>query len=93
IANPKHRELEIEPVQSSDLDKYLVTFEQLLEKYKGILFEKVGKAKNLLFGEFIRGMEPLEAARYFIAMLYLAMHDRVDLEQTEDDIRMLLRTE
>ncbi|MFQ5920765.1 MAG: chromosome segregation protein ScpA [Nitrososphaerales archaeon] len=93
IANPKHKELEIQPVESSELDKYLVTFEQLLEKYKGILFEKVNRAKNLPFGKFIRGMEPLEAVRYFVAMLYLAMYDKVDIEQAEDDIRIILRKE
>ncbi len=90
IANPRHKELEIEPVESSELDKYLVRFEELLEKYKSALFDKVSKAKALFFGRFVKGMEPVEVARYFIAMLYLAMNDKIDVEQTEDDIRLVL---
>ncbi|MFQ5921051.1 MAG: chromosome segregation protein ScpA [Nitrososphaerales archaeon] len=90
IANPRHKELEIEPVESSELDKYLMRFEELLEKYKNTLFERVSRAKTLLLGKFVRGMEPVEAARYFIAMLYLAMHGRVNLEQTEDDIKIIV---
>jgi len=91
IANPKHKELEIEPIESSELDKYLVTFEQLLEKYKDMLFEKVKKFKTIMFGRFIKGMEPIEVARYFVAMLYLAMYSKVDVEQVEDDIKIVLK--
>ena len=91
IANPKHKQLEIEPIESSELDKYLVTFEQLLEKYKDTLLEKVKKAKTIMFGRFIKGMEPIEVARYFVAMLYLAMYSKVDLEQIEDDIKIVLK--
>ena len=91
IANPKHKELEIEPVESSELDKYLVTFEQLLEKYKDVLLEKVKKAKTIMFSRFIKGMEPIEVARYFVAMLYLAMYSKVGIEQIEEDIKIVLK--
>jgi segregation and condensation protein A len=92
IVNPKHKkELEIEPVESSELDKYLVTFEQLLEKYKDMILEKVKKAKTIIFSRFINGMEPIEVARYFVAMLYLAMYSKVDLEQIEDDIKIVFK--
>lgn len=93
IVNPKHKkELEIEPVESSELDKYLVTFEQLLEKYKDMLLEKVKKVKTIIFSRFINGMEPIEVARYFVAMLYLAMYSKVDLEQIEDDVKIVFKT-
>ena len=92
IANPRHKkELEIEPIESSELDKYLATFEQLLEQYKDMLFEKIQKAKTLMFSKFIKNMEPIEVARYFVSMLYLAMHSKIDLEQIEDDIKLVLK--
>ncbi len=92
ITNPRHKkELEIEPIESSELDKYLATFEQLLEKYKDMLFEKIQKAKTLMFSKFIKNMEPIEVARYFVSMLYLAMHSKIDLEQIEDDIKLVLK--
>ena len=93
IANPTHKkELEIEPIESTELDKYLATFEQLLEKYKDMLLEKVMKTKTIMFGRFIKDMEPIEVARYFVAMLYLAMYSKVDVEQVEDDIKIVLKT-
>ena len=92
IANPRHKkELEIEPIESSELDKYLVTFEQLLENYKRMLFEKLQRVKTLMFSKFIKNMEPIEVARYFVGMLYLAMHDKIDLEQIEDDVKLVLK--
>jgi segregation and condensation protein A len=91
IANPKHKELVIEPIESNELDKYLVTFEQLLEKYKEMLLEKMRKAKTIMFGKFVKGMEPIKVARYFVAMLYLAMYSKVDVEQVEDDIKIVLK--
>jgi chromatin segregation and condensation protein Rec8/ScpA/Scc1 (kleisin family) len=63
----------------------------LLEKYKQILFEKVQEVKILMFSQFIKGMESIEAARYFVAMLYLAMYDKVDVEQMDDDIKLILK--
>jgi len=91
IANPKHKALEIEPIESSELDKYLVSFEQLLEKYKDALLEKMSKVKTIMFGKFVKGMEPIEVARYFVAMLYLATYSKVDVEQVEDDIKIVLK--
>jgi len=91
IANPKHKALEIEPIESSELDKYLVSFEQLLEKYKDAILEKISKVKTIMFGKFVKGMEPIEVARYFVAMLYLAMYSKVDVEQVEDDIKIVLK--
>ncbi len=92
IANPRHKkQLEIEPIESNELDKYLVTFEQLLEKYKNLLFEKMEKVKMLMFSKFIKDMEPIEVARYFVGMLFLAMYNKIDLEQTENDIKLTLK--
>lgn len=93
IAHPRHKkELEIEPIESHELDKYLISSDELLEKYKGVIFEKLQENKILMFNEFIMTMEPIEVARYFIGMLYLAMHEKIDLEQTEDDIRLVLKS-
>lgn len=93
IANPKHkRELELEPIESSELDKYLVNFEQLLEKYKDMLFDKIKHVKTIMFSKFVRDMEPIEIARYFVAMLYLATYNKVEIEQTEnEDIKIVLK--
>lgn len=93
IANPRHkRQLKLEPVEPPDFDKYLVTFEQLLEEYKEKFLQKIKYVRILLFGDFVKDMKPIEIARYFVGMLYLAMQNEVDLEQTEDDIRVILKS-
>ncbi|MFQ5969608.1 MAG: chromosome segregation protein ScpA [Nitrososphaerales archaeon] len=93
IANPKHRrQLELEPIESRELDKYLVNFEQLLEKYKDMLFDKIRHVRTIMLSKFVKDMEPIEMARYFVAMLYLAMYNKVEIEQTEnEDIRIVLK--
>ncbi|NMJ86755.1 MAG: chromosome segregation protein ScpA [Thaumarchaeota archaeon] len=91
ITNPKKKELEIEPIESSELDKYLVTFDQLLEKYKDILLTNIQTTKTLVFSEFIKGMESIEVARYFVGILYLAMYNKIDVEQIDDDIKLILK--
>lgn len=85
LAKPNEK-FEIEPLDSKELDKYLVTFEELLEEYKEDIYNRVSLTGKLLFSEFTRGMDPIDVARYFIAVLYLAMNNKIELEELEDDI-------
>jgi chromatin segregation and condensation protein Rec8/ScpA/Scc1 (kleisin family) len=36
-------------------------------------------------------MEPIEIVRCFIAVLYLAMKGKVNLEQIEEDLKIMIR--
>jgi segregation and condensation protein A len=97
LANPrskrKKQELEIEPVETFNFDQYLIKFEKIIQGYEDMIYDIVTADSVLLFKTLVRRMGPIEIARCFIAMLYLAMKRKINLdysEQDSDDIRMTL---
>jgi chromatin segregation and condensation protein Rec8/ScpA/Scc1 (kleisin family) len=58
-----------------------------------MIFDIVSADGSAMFKALVEKMEPVEMARCFIAMLYLAMKDKVELEQQEDsdDVRITLK--
>jgi len=89
---PKKKQLELEPVQTFDFDQYLVKFEKIIQGYEEMIMDIVSADGILMFKTLVGKMEPVEVARCFIAMLYLAMKAKVDLEQPEDsdDVKITL---
>jgi segregation and condensation protein A len=98
LANPrskrKKQELELEPVETFNFDQYLVKFEKIIQGYEHMIYDIVAADGVLMFKTLVGKMEPLEIARCFIAMLYLAMKGKVKLDQLQgsDDIKMTLAT-
>lgn len=92
LANPRPRkkQLELEPVQTFDFDQYLVKFEQIIQGYEDMIFDIVSADGTLMFKTLVAKMEPVEMARCFIAMLYLAMKGKVELDQPDesDDVKI-----
>ena len=86
LAHPKPRkkQVDLEPVQTFDFDRYLVKFEQIIQKYEEMIFDIVSADGLATFKALVANMDPVEIARCFIAMLYLTSKDKVDLEQPED---------
>ncbi len=90
---PRKRQVEIEPVQTFDFDQYLVKFEQIIQKYEDMILDIVSADGSAMFKALVASMGPVEMARCFIAVLYLAQKDKIDLNQPDDsdDIRITLR--
>jgi segregation and condensation protein A len=92
LANPRPRkkQVELEPVQGFDFDQYLVKFEQIIQRYEDMILDIVSADGMLMFQILVAKMEPVETARCFIAMLYLAMKGKVELDQQEgsDDVKI-----
>jgi segregation and condensation protein A len=90
---PKKKQLELEPVQTFDFDQYLVKFEQIIQRYEDMILDIVSADGFAMFKALIAKMEPVEMSRCFIAMLYLAMKGKVELDQPEDsdDVKIILR--
>jgi segregation and condensation protein A len=86
LANPRPRkkQLELEPVQGFDFDQYLVKFEQIIQSYEDMILDIVSADGMLMFRTLVSKMEAVETARCFIAMLYLAMKGKIELDQQED---------
>jgi segregation and condensation protein A len=95
LANPRPRkkQVELEPVQTFNFDQYLVKFEQVIQGYENMIFEILTADGPTMFKTLVAKMPPVEVARCFIAMLYLAMKARIELEQQEDsdDILMTIK--
>ena len=71
--------MELEPVETFDFQEYLIKFEKVIEEYESKLFDKISNEKEMVFNDFVDNMSELEIARYFIAMLYLAMRGKIDI--------------
>ena len=86
LANPRPRkkQLELEPVQGFDFDQFLVKFEQIVRRYEDMILDILSSDGILMFQTLVAKMEPVETARCFIAMLYLAMKGKIELDQQED---------
>jgi segregation and condensation protein A len=95
LANPrpKKKQLELEPVEVFNFDQYLVKFERILQEYEDMIIDIVNADGVAMFKMLVVNMEPVEIVRCFIAMLYLAMKGKVDLEQIEssEDIKIMIR--
>jgi segregation and condensation protein A len=94
LANPRPRkkQLELEPVQGFDFDQYLVKFEQIIQRYEDMISDILSADGVLMFKTLVEKMDPIETARCFIAMLYLATKGKVELNQQEgsDDVTITI---
>ncbi|HJU94780.1 MAG TPA: hypothetical protein VJ643_01995 [Nitrososphaera sp.] len=97
LTNPrskrKKQELELEPVQTFNFDQYLTKFEKIIQDYEDMIYDIVAADGILMFKTLVEKLEPIEIARCFIAMLYLAMKNKIKLdypEEDSDDIKMTL---
>jgi segregation and condensation protein A len=89
LGNPKqnsNNQIQIEPIEDFDFDHYLVKFEKILEEHEDYLMQSLRFKEIIIFSKFIAKMERLEIARYFIALLHLAMEGKIDLVQEDDPI-------
>lgn len=95
LANPRprKRQIELEPVESFNFDQYLVKFEEVIQKYEEMIFDIVSADGSAMFRAISARMEPVEMARCFIAVLYLATKGKIELEQQEnpDDVKIILK--
>jgi segregation and condensation protein A len=94
LANPiQKKQLKLEPVENFDFNQYLVKFEHILKAYEDMILDIVNADGVAMFKMLVDKMESIEVVRCFIAMLYLAMKDKVDLEQIEalDDVKITRR--
>ena len=81
LTNPAIRKktIDLEPIVTIDFQDYLIKFEKVIEEYELKLFEKISVVKEMIFNDFVFDMNELDIARYFIAMLYLAMRNKIEI--------------
>ena len=86
LTNPKQqkKDLNLNALDTFDFDQYFIKIEQILQEREDIILDIVNADGTILFSTFVSRMTPIEAARNFLAILYLAMKGKVELQQIVD---------
>jgi len=93
IANPRsrrNRQLDFDAIQPPDFKDYFVPFENLVVKYESLIIRKIRGTGSGLLKQIVADLDSLDSIRCFFAVLFLARDQKVELEQTDDDIQVTL---
>ena len=96
IANPQSRrggKTEIEPITAPDFDEIFISLESIIGKYEDLIMKKIQKTGFGLLQDIIADLDQIDSIRCFFASLFLARDQKVDLEQVEDDIKIIVMKE
>ena len=92
IANPQSRRnkrLEIGAVEVPDFQEYFTSLENIIGKYEDMVMKKIESAGFALLQDIIEDLDQIDSIRCFFAALFLARDQRVDLQQIDDDIKII----
>ena len=93
IANPQSRrnsKLDIEPIEAPDFQEFFISLESIIGKYEDLIMKKIADVGFGLLQEIIAELDQVDSIRCFFAALFLARDQKVDLEQQDDDIKIIL---
>ena len=96
IANPQSRrnkKLDIEPIEAPDFQEFFISLESLIGKYEDLIMKKIAETGVGLLQDIIAELDQVDSIRCFFAALFLARDQKVDLEQQDDDIKIILMKE
>ena len=96
IANPQSRrnkKLDIEPIEAPDFQEFFISLESIIGKYEDLIIKKIANTGFGLLQDIIAELDQVDSIRCFFAALFLARDQKVDLEQQEDDIKIILMKE
>ena len=93
IANPQSRrnkQFEIEPIEAPDFNQFFTSLESIIGKYEDLIMKKISAVGFGLLQDIIADLDQVDSIRCFFAALFLARDQKVDLEQAEDDIKIII---
>ncbi len=96
IANPQSRrnsKLDIEPIEAPDFQEFFISLESIIGKYEDLIIKKISNTGFGLLQDIIAELDQVDSIRCFFAALFLARDQKVDLEQQNDDIKIILMKE
>jgi segregation and condensation protein A len=96
IANPQSRrnsKLDIEPIEVPDFQEFFISLESIIGKYEDLIIKKIADSGFGLLQDIISELDQVDSIRCFFAALFLARDQKVDLEQQDDDIKIILMKE
>jgi len=92
IANPqsrRNRQIDIEPIEAPDFKEYFISLESIIGKYEDLVMKKIASTGFGFLQEIVAELDQVDSIRCFFAVLFLARDQKVDLEQVEDDIKII----
>ena len=95
IANPQSRSKKtpIEPVEVPDFDQYFISLEKIIGKYEDLIIRKITDAGFGILQNIIEDLDELDSIRCFFAILFLARDKKIEIEQSGEDIKIILLKE
>ena len=93
MANPQSRRnkhLEIEPIEAPDFQEFFISLESIIGKYEDLIMKKISNTGFGLLQNIIAELDQVDSIRCFFAALFLARDQKVDLEQVDEDIKIIL---
>ncbi len=93
LANPKNsrKRSAFEPLDPPSLTDYVIPLENIIGKYEDLIVRKIKGAGFGFLNHIVRELGPIDSIRCFFAVLFLAMDNKIDIEQAGDDIRVTLK--
>jgi segregation and condensation protein A len=73
-----------------NLEDYVISLQTILSEFRKILVERLRATGKALLSELVRGLEPIDAARVFILLLFAANSGEVVINQEEGDADALV---
>jgi len=68
-----------------NLQDYVISIQTILSEFRKILVERLRPTGRVLLSELVKGLEPIDAARVFILLLFAANSGEVVINQEDDD--------
>ena len=92
IANPQNRRnrLNIEPIEAPDFQEYFISLENIIGKYEDLIIKKISDVGYGMLQTIIKDLDGIDSIRCFFAILFLARDEKIDLEQIDEDIKIIL---
>ena len=92
MANPQSRrnKLEIEPIEAPNFQDYFISLENIIGKYEDLIIRKISDVGYGMLQVIIKDLDEIDSIRCFFAILFLARDEKVELEQIEEDIKIIL---
>jgi segregation and condensation protein A len=73
-----------------NFDDYVIALQSLLSEFRKVLVERLKGTGKALLSDLIRGLPPIDAARVFILLLFMANGGEVVINQEEGDVDALV---
>ncbi len=92
IANPQSRinRLEIEPFEVPNFQEFFISLENIIGKYEELIIKKISELGHGMLQDIVKDLDQIDSIRCFFAILFLARDEKVDLEQIDEDIKIIL---